>query len=1143
MKRLVTFLAGIVMFCCIGNLQAQKNAFMNGYERTLKGGGFQYHSPIPGVGTSMLVRSLDSLQYVEWTTSPVSLQGNPAMVSIIWIFGIDANPDSHPFRLFINGTYCLTFTNPVTSEKKSFLARGILNSTLEFRPTMLDKYADPMGYAILTVPASMIRNGEAQVLRIQGETGGSRSWYMTFEAPVTESFSIIKESSLIRGNGGNLRRVWFQFVNPGDARRGAIRIEGMAGREVLIETGFNNFSVLFPESSGPETINGIFTVSGRPDERFSFTIDPPYPWEIYLVQHTHTDIGYTRPQTEILPEHLRYLDYALDFCDQTDSLPDDARFRWTCETSWAVGEYLKTRPREQIERLRKRVKENRIEIAAMFVNGSDLSDEPMVALSLQSVKMIRDSGFSVRSAMQSDINGVPWCLADYLPVAGIGILNMAQNTHRALKPFNVPTAFWWESPSGNRLLVNRPEHYMMGNNLGILTNLDTFGKNLLDHLDDIRKRGYGFHEYAIQFSGYLTDNSPPSTTACELVRKWNEQYVWPRLRLATLSEFPAIIRTKYGNDLPVIRGAWPDWWMDGFGSAAIPTAYARKTHADFIAGQGLASFGALIGAPPGDYLTDEHRRVAEELIFYDEHTFGAAESISDPLCENSVVQIGLKESYIWSAVKREHIFREGMMGRIQPLLPRCEVPSLIVINTLDFTRTANAIVYIDHQIIPEDRGFAILDGSDTVLVQPLSRREDGTYWLVRAENIPPMGYKSYRIVTAKTPRIQQAGQPFNGILENEFYRIEFDQSEGRIKSLVDRELNRQLLDQNAPWPLGTVIYERLGNNRSQLEQLRLEDFSRRQWTGIRFGELKNGPVWTSLTLIGELTECADPSGVTLEIRLYHDEKKIEFAYSMKKLPVISPEAVYVAFPFRLEGAHFMAEVSGGTMNPEITRIPGSASDWTGIQNFVAVRNTEAQIVLSSPEIPLVHLGDINLGKFERVFKPASQAVYSWVLNNYWTTNFFASQEGELRWTYQLTSSGDPSNALATRFGWNARIPLITRVFPAAAKPPALPVPNAYLPEGNPGILMVCTYPSANGKEMVLQLRETAGKSDSLLLMHPAGKDKSMAAITGATMVNEVNVVFENLKTWWTKPAGSIDKSQPVWLPFKPNETKFIRLTW
>ena len=80
-------------------------------------------------------------------------------------------------------------------------------------------------------------------------------------------------------------------------------------------------------------------------------------WQMNLVQHTHTDIGYTRSQMEILAEHLRYIDYALDYCDVTDRYPDAARFRWTCEVAWPVKEYLKNRPASQVERLKRRVKE------------------------------------------------------------------------------------------------------------------------------------------------------------------------------------------------------------------------------------------------------------------------------------------------------------------------------------------------------------------------------------------------------------------------------------------------------------------------------------------------------------------------------------------------------------------------------------------------------------------------------------------------------------------------------------------------------------------------------------------------------------------------------------------------------------------
>ena len=62
---------------------------------------------------------------------------------------------------------------------------------------------------------------------------------------------------------------------------------------------------------------------------------------------------YTRPQSEILAEHQRYIDTALDYCDLTDNMPDEAKFRWTCESAWVVKEYLKTRPAAQVKAVQK----------------------------------------------------------------------------------------------------------------------------------------------------------------------------------------------------------------------------------------------------------------------------------------------------------------------------------------------------------------------------------------------------------------------------------------------------------------------------------------------------------------------------------------------------------------------------------------------------------------------------------------------------------------------------------------------------------------------------------------------------------------------------------------------------------------------
>ncbi|MEI7898094.1 MAG: glycoside hydrolase family 38 C-terminal domain-containing protein, partial [bacterium] len=941
--------------------------FYKGYSNSIKGGGFQYHSPQPDVTSSLLLRSIDSVQYIEWETETIPGGVNDSAVNLVWMFGIDANTDSHRFKLFVNGKYCLTFANPLSSEMEPWKVAGIDGSSLLFRTVILDKYADPMGYAVLRLPAGMIEKGRKQRIRIVGESKESRTWYMTFEAGVEEKLVVRQVPALVRGDHGNSMPVLFQFVHLGEPVRGTILIPGIPETSFTLETGFNEVKVMFPEATPPTEYTATITISGEKPYSKKFTISPFRHFTIYLVQHTHTDIGYTRPQTEILPDHLRYIDYALDFCDQTDSLPDDARFRWTCETSWAVREYLRTRPASQLERLRKRVSEGRIELTGLFLNSSDLADETMVAATLQPVREFRNQGFPLRAAMQSDINGIPWCLADYLSGAGIEYLNMAQNTTRADKPFDNPTTFWWVSPSGSRILVNRPEHYMWGNSLGILSRSETFGGELFRHLQEITEKGYPFDHYAIQFSGYLTDNSPPSTTACKLVEEWNKTYAWPKLRLATISEFMDYMKQNHADELPVVRGAWPDWWMDGFGSAAIQTAYARTAHADYIANQGLMSMTAIMGVPQNKQITELQAQVTDDIAFYDEHTFGAAESITDPLCENSVVQLGEKESYVWSAVKKNRILREEVMGQVQQFIPRSGFPTIAVFNTLNWRRSGDVMVYIDHQLLPKDKEFRILDaGNQVMAMQVVTTREEGTWWTLHVKDVPPLGYAVYRIAVDWETKDLQKDIPFSGVLENEFYRLTVDAESGKITGLYDKAWKKELLDKSAAYSMGEFIYERLGKNRGQLEQRRLDEFTRKTWQGLKVSGIHPGPVWKSITLSGQMEGCADPSGIRCEIRLYNLEKKLEFCYSMKKLAVTDPEGVYIAFPFKLEGSHHVAEVAGGTMIPGKEQLEGSASDWCGIQDFVSLRNDSGQIVFVSPEIPLVQLGEINLGKFRRV---------------------------------------------------------------------------------------------------------------------------------------------------------------------------------
>lgn len=852
-----------------------------------------------------------------------------------------------------------------------------------------------------------------------------------------------------------------------------------------------------------------------------FTLQPPRQWTVYLAQHTHTDIGYTRPQTEILPEHLRYIDYALDYCDLTDSYPDDARFRWTCETSWAVREYLKVRPAKQIERLKQRVAEGRIEICGLMLNMSEIATESSLAALLRPLREIKDDfGFRVHTAMQNDVNGAGWCLVDYFSDIGIRSLTMGINQTRSILPFDKPTLFWWESPSGKRVLAYRADHYHLGNMWKIHEgNLDKFKPYLDKYLLSLDQRGYPFDRISVQFSGYHTDNSPPAVIECDLVKAWNEKFAWPKLRLSTAQEFPAYVEKEHRASLPVHRQAWPDWWTDGFGSAARETAAARETETAMQVSHGLLALASTLGAQVSPKTMQRAAAIQDNLLFYQEHTYGAAESISDPLAENTQVQWGEKASYAWTAVKDSNLLREEAFGLLQDFLPRADVPTLAVCNTLNWPRSGLVRVFIDHEMLPPDRAFRILDGAQPVAVQAMERRSEGTYWALWVPDVPPLGFKILRIETSDQPRAKETPGADSLTLENEFYKLALDSDQGAIKSLVDKKTGQELVDQTATWGLGQCIYETMPNRRD----MKPDVFKRTSVRNVTVKPGASGPIWKSLVLTADMDGCATNRGVRAEIRLYDTEKRVELHFAIRKLPIPTPEAVYVALPFQSPNSKMLYEAQGGCVTPGEDQIPGSASDWQTVQSFLSIRNADGQIVMGSEQAPLVQLGDFNLGKWQPVTRVEKPHVYSWVMNNYWFTNFRTEQEGEFKFHYYLTSTKDLSRTFATRFGWGSRIPLATRVLPPgnAGAAGALKKLSA-ITLAPPNLLIVESRPTRTGDGIFLHLRELEGKPVTIT-------EPDLITNSELRSADEVNVLEEVVNE-------GIES-----LAFKPYEVKFLRL--
>jgi hypothetical protein len=1120
MRRLVLMFA--ILIISSGSINAQSflapdDYLINGYSKKLAGLDYDYHSCIPGLRESMLLRATNGKDFIEWETGPVPSKIGGRYATFIWVAALGSSPGRAQMDLSVDGKLNFSF---YTDGRPAWEVPAADGSTLSFNSIMVDQHGDNHGYMVLRIAVNKLTAGKPLRIKVTGSQANLTSWYMTFKKAVKTGVTLNPFPAIIKKGSSEMQLVEaavFYFGKQADAK---IYADGKLLENTVLKFGYNSINLGLPPVSKPSKIE-LKVVAGDFSMKNTVTLDPVKKWKIKFIQHSHTDIGYTRSQTEILAEHLRYIDYALDYCDATDSYPDNAKFRWTCEASWPVDEYLKCRPAGQVERLIKRIQEGRIEVTGMYFNFDEIPDEKILAASLQAVGRIKDKGIPITLAMQDDVNGIGWCLNDYFSQLGVKYLDMGTHGHRALICFDKPTMFWWESPSGKRLLTFRAEHYMTGNTvLEMQTgDIERFKNNLLNYLISLDAKHYPFDEMAIQHSGYLTDNSPPSTIASDLIRKWNDMFVWPQLSTSTAETFFTDMERDHGSEFPVIRGAWPDWWTDGFGASARETAATRLASSSLIANEAGLSMASIAGVKLPDEIEKSIDLADNALLFYTEHTTGYSESVREPLSQPTMEQRALKESYAWEANRRTASIGEEAMGLLQSKFSLEKEPSLIVFNTLNWKRSGLTIVYIDHQIVPRGKTAGIFDhDGNRLAVQPVLHRSDVTEWAIWLKDVPAFGYKKY--IIKPIDEIRQPAETTNTkVLENKWYKIVIDPSKGTIISWFDKELSSELIDPKSQYKMGEFILEQLGN-RSQMESRRLDDFKRSPLDTVWFDSMTKGEIWNSIKFYGESVTSEKPKGFMFEIRLFNTEKRLDLACSIIKKSIVAPESFYIAFPFNIVNGKHFTEIQGGVIETGKDQIKGSSNDWYTVQDFTSVRNENSQLILGCAEMPLMQFGAINTGRYIAGAMPQSTNLFSWPMNNYWVTNFNADQRGGHSWTYYLTTSSDVSNGFATRFGWGCRIPYLTRILPGSGSGDNN-WEGSFITDWPSDILLVSAEPAADGKSCIVHLRETNGL-EALLNLTNGLTGKGLSAI-------EVDVTG--------KP---VQKSS---LSIGPLESKFYRIVF
>jgi hypothetical protein len=640
------------------------------------------------------------------------------------------------------------------------------------------------------------------------------------------------------------------------------------------------------------------------------------------------------------------------------------------------------------------------------------------------------SGVPIESEMLSDIPGFSWGLVEVLSRNGIRYLSIGPNSGHRIGHFTEALGdrpFWWEGPSGeSRVLtwVSGGGYAWFHTGLGydsISARLDE--EKVFRYLDQLFAGDYPYDMTYLRYN-IGSDNGPPDPGLADAVMAWNERYSSPVLRISGTTGAFRAFEERYGSEIPTLRGDLTGYWEDGAGSSARETALVRRVAESLPQTERLAEMRGV--TLDSEMLAEAWRQV---LLFY-EHTWGSWNSVSEPYSELTLTSWERKRRFAEDAATLAAHLRDRALGWVidtgsgspeagwrNPEADPGVSATVEVFNTLPWPRTD--LVVLEPGELPW--GVRVRDeGGNPVPSQRLSTGE----LAFLATDVP--GESRARFTVDGDGAHGISGGTARGdvwVAETTEWAVEMDPETGDLLSLLHRPSGRELVDASVSgfdrylYVPGRDPAEAVGSGPATIRVL------------------EGGPLVWSLESTAPAPGLRAP--LIREIRLVEGLSRVSISNRMAKEWVLAPEAVLFRFPFALSEPQVRVDVPFGFFRPELDQVPGASKNYLSLQRWIDLSEEDWGVTMVSIDAPLIQLGEIRTdavvtGWLTRA--ESSATLLSYVMNNYWETNYRAAQDDQVEFRYALRVHDAFDERDSERFALEWARPLLFRVLggPAGA---------------------------------------------------------------------------------------------------------------
>ena len=771
--------------------------------------------------------------------------------------------------------------------------------------------------------------------------------------------------------------------------------------------------------------------------------------KIYLIHHTHYDIGFTDLPDEVERQQLTYLDEAVRLAE------NDPEYCWTIESAALFRNYLESRSQSMIERLLALLRKGQIELTAfdMQMLTETASFPELLENVMRPVRLCKKYDFPVECAVLDDIGGFAGELPRIMNEAGVKYLIAGCGAFQTELPWaNLPHLFYLKSKSGGKILVwnlgnDRTECsweskypypvYGMGSHfLGYRAFPEFFGEPDLGvrttvpgdtpehHLsaaevfhafeERLEREKYPYPEILLQYGG---DNRNPSPKMAELVRKLNGSGNYPSIKLCTPTAFFHEMEEKYGDTIPVIQGILTDPWNIRINAVPSLLKKYRTAQRNYNA---MRLYG----------MTDE--TVQENLMLVADHTLGLNIWGWQKLFEENGKTLRAscfdrgRESWAYNASYAENALRRSrrLSRNMTKNRPQVEEEGVIVRNHAPHAVSGNAELYLGSYA---RRLLSLKDDSGAEVPRQLIGQNR---WMIYVKDVPALG--SVRLTPVFSDKYDELPAPVDPVIpetiESKAFRLTFA-ADGTLKKITASD-GKILMD----GAVAAVIGETVADTGTGGENCGLKPCKNKVSEAVSSvsGKLyRNGDLFVDI-----LQTCTFTGGVSERIvRIWKELPRIDFLIRLDLPESPEKKCWYAAFPFAGTDGKFRFDQNIGIASPE-DLIPGSMLDLFYCSRYASVETDSFTAVLCCPDAPVVEFDGMHTAEWrkELPLKFANNHIYSLMYNNICNTDAPAWQDVLETFSYSLFFHDGKFSGAAAQKDWNSVTALESEMSYEAADP-------------------------------------------------------------------------------------------------------------